>query len=214
MAAFPNINASAIMDQAWAPGAIPFGSAIKFWQQQLKRNRAGGGLQQLAGAAAANPAGAAYQQPQYMGDPTSGTAQEAALGPFSGLQSGLSKSRSTRRDVGNKVTQADLQGGIDVGNAFGQSVTDNLEGNIALNKAQEAQAGNTIGGLTSLMGQLFGGPFGQAALSSLIGGSGGGGAASGLGGLFGSGGGPFSLLGPGGAGSFGSALGPFSLLGA
>ena len=191
---FPNFPQGVVFNNAFAPGDQAFASAWQYWADQAKRTAMGkGGLPQLAAGRAADQPAQQYQASPYAGPSAGGTAQNAGLAAKGANLVGQAGARSTKQKVSNDVTNASLSGGLDAANAYGTSLQNELEGNIALNKAQASQTGGMLGGLTGFLSSLFGGPFGQAGLQSLLGAGGAAGA------------------GAAGAGAAGSTLGVSSI---
>lgn len=194
---FPNFPQGVVFNNAVAPGDVAFASAWKYWANQAKEAAQGKGLPQLAAAKTADQSGQQYQTSPYAGPTTGGNAQQAGLAAKGGNLVGQASSRSAKQKTSNDVTSTSLSGGLDAANAYGTSLQNQLEGNIALNKAQASQTANNIGGITGFMNSLFGGPFGQAGLQTLLGGGG-------MGSFS-----PFSMLGMGSGGSLPG--GPFDM---
>src|SRR5258707_13731349 len=117
---------------AWAPGALGFNSAIKYWQSLLNQNAAGNGLQKLAVGKAQSGAGGAYQAQPY--DPSQGS----GIGAYGALKGGEASARSTGRGVGNQVQQASLQGATDVAGKYGDSWISHIQGTIPQSTARLA----------------------------------------------------------------------------
>ena len=137
---FPNINSNAIFSDAWAPGAIGFNSAIKYWQQLLNTNARGKGAPQLATANAQSPVGAAYQAQPY--DPSA----DAGIKAYAGLKGGEAGARGKGVAAQNAVQQTGIQGATDVANAYGNSLISHLQGMIQQNAAEGQANAQGIGG--------------------------------------------------------------------
>lgn len=203
-ASFPNVNlrGSWLDSAGGAPGSGGFLAALKYWQDQLKQNAAGG-LRQLAGAKASDAPAAAYAGQPYAGLAGPGTA--AAIDAAGSLAAGQRTARNTSLDVGNQVQNKDLSGSLKASGEWGGSLTDYLQGQIALNRAQAQSGLQSLGGIEDIFNQLT-----QLGLLATAPATGGAtllpAAAMSAGGR----GGPFSMMGsPGG---FGGAADPFALL--
>ncbi len=182
---FPNANIRGIFSDAWAPGALGFQSALKYWQGLAKTNAAGNGLPQLAQAGAQSPVGAAYQATPY--NPSQGS----GIAAYGALKGGEVGARSQGRNVQNQVQQQDIQGATSTASAYGDSLINHIQGIISQNAAESAANAQTVQGIMGMVQEA--GNVGADIAS---------GGATGLG---------SPSLGGGGMGGSAGATGPFSM---
>lgn len=200
---FPFANPDFFFGVGPYPGSSMFDTALKFYQDELKRSEAGGGLGQLAAGQAAAPAAGAWQAattgPSAPGGPGSG---DLGYGAFSNLMRGQSAARDIGRGEQTNIRQGAVKGAGDVANAYGESIGGQLRGQMAENQAKSqnvlgayADIAN-IADMATKIGSLY--ATGGAAAPALAGGMSG----------FGKGLGPFSLMNRSATPQFGSQIDP------
>jgi hypothetical protein len=176
-------------------GSLPMKEALNHYFGQLMGNDQQAQLAQ--GQAAQGPA-QQYQMQMAQGGPMAG-ANAGGYGAYGNLMAGEQGARNTGRGVASQVKMGAEQGVADVGQAYGNDISGNIEAQIALRKAQAAQTAleqQQILGLTTgaagLAGKIPGNLFSQ-----FFGGGNSGGAAgfsaSDLADLYNMGGSPFGL---------------------
>lgn len=144
---FPNVDPNFFFNNVGPyPGSSAFADALKYYQQNLVQNDAGGGQAQLAaGRAAAGPA-QAYQgakaAPQGAGD-------AYAAKSFADLIGGQTAARGEGRKVQSETRNADVGGAGDVAGAYGNSMTGAIRAKLATDQANQANQQGILGDVMS-----------------------------------------------------------------
>lgn len=158
------------------PGSLPMEQALQQYFRQLMGNQSKGPGQLAASNAAQGPA-QQYQLAMATGAPMAGSEADG-IGAYGNLMAGNTASREAGMAADSQTKLGAEQGIENVGNAYGGDITSNIEAQMALNKAKQAESANSLSNISNLI-QLGGsilfdpanvsGQFGQHSLTGTLG---------------------------------------------